>query len=118
VSDLAYDATRTALLVVDPYNDFLSEGGKLYALSRRLCRAFLPQLRQCGIASHARGRWFKPSRAHSDLQGFLVVPTASLLLSVACVAQSVAQDAPRAHETWHQTRGEGATFPPVSGTCT
>jgi len=28
--DDAYAADRTALLVVDPYNDFLSEGGKLY----------------------------------------------------------------------------------------
>jgi len=26
----AYDPTRTALLFVDPYNDFLSEGGKLW----------------------------------------------------------------------------------------
>jgi ureidoacrylate peracid hydrolase len=34
VCDPAYDATRTALLVVDPYNDFISEGGKLYQLSR------------------------------------------------------------------------------------
>jgi ureidoacrylate peracid hydrolase len=34
VSDLTYDATRTALLVVDPYDDFISEGGKLYELSR------------------------------------------------------------------------------------
>ena len=24
-----YDAERTALLIVDPYNDFMSEGGKL-----------------------------------------------------------------------------------------
>ena len=24
-----YDPTRTGLLLVDPYNDFLSEGGKL-----------------------------------------------------------------------------------------
>ncbi len=30
MSDEAYAAGRTALLVVDPYNDFLSEGGKLY----------------------------------------------------------------------------------------
>ena len=34
MSDLVYDATRTALLVVDPYNDFISEGGKLYELCR------------------------------------------------------------------------------------
>ena len=25
-----YDARRTALLIVDPYNDFLSEGGKIW----------------------------------------------------------------------------------------
>jgi nicotinamidase-related amidase len=25
-----YPPGRTALLVVDPYNDFMSEGGKLY----------------------------------------------------------------------------------------
>jgi hypothetical protein len=25
-----YDPTRTGLLFVDPYNDFLSEGGKLW----------------------------------------------------------------------------------------
>ena len=34
MSDLTFDATRTALLVVDPYNDFISEGGKLYELTR------------------------------------------------------------------------------------
>jgi ureidoacrylate peracid hydrolase len=34
VNDLKYDPARTALLVVDPYNDFISEGGKLYPLSR------------------------------------------------------------------------------------
>jgi nicotinamidase-related amidase len=28
----AYDASRTALLFVDPYNDFLSEGGKLWPM--------------------------------------------------------------------------------------
>lgn len=28
--DDAYAGDRTALLVVDPYNDFMSEGGKLY----------------------------------------------------------------------------------------
>lgn len=26
----AYAADRTALLIIDPYNDFMSEGGKLY----------------------------------------------------------------------------------------
>jgi len=34
VRDLSYDAAGTALLVVDPYNDFISEGGKLYELAR------------------------------------------------------------------------------------
>lgn len=29
-----YDAGKTALLFVDPYNDFLSEGGKLWPAIR------------------------------------------------------------------------------------
>jgi nicotinamidase-related amidase len=29
-----YDAQRTALLLVDPYNDFLSDGGKLFPMLR------------------------------------------------------------------------------------
>ncbi len=33
-SELTYEPELTGLLVVDPYNDFLSEGGKLYELSR------------------------------------------------------------------------------------
>ena len=32
--DLVYDAKRTALLLVDPYNDFLSDGGKLFPMLR------------------------------------------------------------------------------------
>jgi hypothetical protein len=28
----SYDPRKTALLIVDPYNDFLSEGGKLWPL--------------------------------------------------------------------------------------
>ncbi|MDI7863518.1 cysteine hydrolase [Rhizobiaceae bacterium n13] len=30
MSDTTYDAEATGLLIVDPYNDFISEGGKLY----------------------------------------------------------------------------------------
>jgi nicotinamidase-related amidase len=30
MTDILYPNTETALLIVDPYNDFLSEGGKLY----------------------------------------------------------------------------------------
>jgi len=28
--DMSYHASATAILLVDPYNDFLSEGGKLW----------------------------------------------------------------------------------------
>jgi len=34
-----YDAERTALLIVDPYNDFMSEGGKLYEATRETAEA-------------------------------------------------------------------------------
>ena len=33
-SEFTYEPELTGLLIVDPYNDFLSEGGKLYELSR------------------------------------------------------------------------------------
>jgi hypothetical protein len=29
-----YEKKHTALLIVDPYNDFMSEGGKLYAATK------------------------------------------------------------------------------------
>ena len=34
ISTLTYERELTGLLIVDPYNDFLSEGGKLYERSR------------------------------------------------------------------------------------
>ncbi|MFL9857381.1 isochorismatase family cysteine hydrolase [Paraburkholderia madseniana] len=34
MSNPAYDAERTGLLLVDPYNDFLSDGGKLFPMLR------------------------------------------------------------------------------------
>ncbi|MDR7098247.1 nicotinamidase-related amidase [Lysobacter niabensis] len=35
----AYSASDTALLVIDPYNDFMSEGGKLYDATRATAEA-------------------------------------------------------------------------------
>ena len=32
MSELHYEPSRTALLLVDPYNDFLSEGGKIWPM--------------------------------------------------------------------------------------
>ena len=34
-----YDKETTALLVVDPYNDFISEGGKIWDRIRVCCRS-------------------------------------------------------------------------------
>jgi nicotinamidase-related amidase len=36
MSDFHYDASRTGLLLVDPYNDFLSEGGKLWPMVKEV----------------------------------------------------------------------------------
>ncbi|TPM24787.1 cysteine hydrolase [Mesorhizobium sp. B2-3-3] len=38
-AELSYDATRTALLFVDPYNDFLAEDGKLWHLVKDVAQA-------------------------------------------------------------------------------
>ena len=37
--DYTYDPQRTAILLVDPYNEFLSEGGLLYPLSKETLEA-------------------------------------------------------------------------------
>src|SRR5208282_6637994 len=53
-----YAADRTALLIVDPYNDFMSEGGKLYNAIKETAdasgmfgnlRKILPKVRSAAI---------------------------------------------------------------------
>jgi nicotinamidase-related amidase len=53
-----YEKTNTALLIVDPYNDFMSEGGKLYAATKPTAdsvgfyenmRKLIPAVRAAGI---------------------------------------------------------------------
>jgi nicotinamidase-related amidase len=53
-----YAADRTALLIIDPYNDFMSEGGKYYERTRETAesvgfydnmRRLLPAVRAAGI---------------------------------------------------------------------
>jgi nicotinamidase-related amidase len=53
-----YDRNKTALLIVDPYNDFMSEGGKLYGVTKPQAdsvgfyenmRKLVPKVRAAGI---------------------------------------------------------------------
>jgi len=53
-----YEKTRTALLIVDPYNDFMSKGGKMYATTKPTAdsvgfyenmRKLIPAVRAAGI---------------------------------------------------------------------
>ena len=39
LATLAYERERTGLVVVDPYNDFISEGGKLWGRVKRVAQA-------------------------------------------------------------------------------
>lgn len=36
---ISYSADYTALLIIDPYNDFMSEGGKLYERTKETAEA-------------------------------------------------------------------------------
>lgn len=56
-SELTYEPELTGLLIVDPYNDFLSEGGKLYELSRSTLEAndVVDHMRQVLAAARATG---------------------------------------------------------------
>lgn len=54
-----YDLTKTALLLVDPYNDFLSEGGKLWPRAKAVAQevGLLDNLRR--VLGHARSSGMK-----------------------------------------------------------
>jgi hypothetical protein len=39
MTKITYDTQLTALLVIDPYNDFMSEGGKLWDRLKRVAEA-------------------------------------------------------------------------------
>src|SRR5947207_3158372 len=53
-----YEQKHTALLIVDPYNDFMSEGGSMYAITKPTAdsvgfyqnmRKLIPAVRSAGI---------------------------------------------------------------------
>src|ERR1700674_5675924 len=57
MANLNYEPNLTGLIIVDPYNDFLSEGGKLYELSRATLETsdVVEHMRQLLAAVRARG---------------------------------------------------------------
>jgi nicotinamidase-related amidase len=56
-ADYTIERDRTALLFVDPYNDFLAEGGKLWPLVAEVAKAndLLGNLRSISSAAHNAG---------------------------------------------------------------
>ena len=56
-AELTYESGLTGLLIVDPYNDFLSEGGKLFELSRSTLESnnVVEHMRQVLAAARATG---------------------------------------------------------------
>jgi len=56
---MSYDPTTTAILLVDPYNDFLSEGGKLWPRAKAVAEEvkLLDHLR--AVVTTARAKAFK-----------------------------------------------------------
>ena len=47
MSESRYEASRTGLLLVDPYNDFLSDGGKIWPMVKEVAN-------QVGLLEHLR----------------------------------------------------------------
>lgn len=57
MSDAGYDNTHTGLLVIDPYNDFISDGGKVWDRLRGVADAnqCVPHMKQILDASRTAG---------------------------------------------------------------
>jgi ureidoacrylate peracid hydrolase len=57
ILDVTYDKASTALLIIDPYNDFISEGGKVWDRLRGVAEAngCIPHMRQVMDAARAAG---------------------------------------------------------------
>jgi hypothetical protein len=55
---MSYDSSTTAILLVDPYNDFLGEGGKLWSRVKAVVEGMelLDHLREVVSTARARGR--------------------------------------------------------------
>jgi ureidoacrylate peracid hydrolase len=49
MATLSFEKEITALLLVDPYNDFISEGGKIWAESKALPKQTTAFLTCCGF---------------------------------------------------------------------
>jgi nicotinamidase-related amidase len=83
----AYDPARTAFVLVDPYNDFFSDDGKIYPRLKEVAEAvslhqhirdLLAAVRAAGIqvviAPHRRWRpgdfegWLRPGRPHRSIR--------------------------------------------------
>ena len=77
MATITYERERTALLVVDPYNDFISEGGKIWDRIRAVAEAnkCVPHMLQVlNAAREAKLRGFLrdassiPSRRLRDME--------------------------------------------------
>lgn len=55
MSELSYPQAETALLLIDPYNDFLSPGGKLYELAKEVIEATQTVLHMREVLGAVRG---------------------------------------------------------------
>ena len=57
MADLKFDKEITALLVIDPYNDFISEGGKIWDRIKNVAEAnnCLPNMADVMNASRKAG---------------------------------------------------------------
>ena len=56
ITSLTYEPELTGLLIVDPYNDFLSEGGKLFEFCRETLEAFSVVEHMREVLSEVRNR--------------------------------------------------------------
>jgi hypothetical protein len=71
MAPVTYDKEITALVVIDPYNDFISEGGKVWdrlkGIAEQVCSSYAASPECC--AERGASRLLCAARPYSVLQG-------------------------------------------------
>ena len=117
MTNLKFDKEITALLVIDPYNDFISEGGKIWDRIKAVAEAndcvpnmlqVLKAARQAETSRFLCDASSVPSRRLRDLAVHCAYPESGVVAKILRIRNMGRRDPLRIHSSAGRYRGSGA----------